>query len=152
MYVDRVAMELVLRPAKLDVLLMENMFGDILSDSAAGIAGSLGLLPSASLGGRTPIFEPVHGSAPELAGLDLANPVGAILSAAMLLEHGLGEVDAARAVERAIDRTYRAGLRTFDIARPGERPVGPAAFAAAVAARIEVGAERATALARGGSL
>ena len=89
-YVDAAAMKLALRPSSFDVLLMENLFGDILSDEAGAVCGSLGLLPSASLGKGPGVFEPVHGSAPSLAGRDMANPVGAIMSAAMLLEYGLG--------------------------------------------------------------
>ena len=89
-YVDAAAMKLALAPTAFDVMLTENMFGDILSDEAGAVCGSLGLLPSASLGEGPGLFEPVHGSAPDLAGRDLANPVGAILSAAMLLADGLG--------------------------------------------------------------
>jgi 3-isopropylmalate dehydrogenase len=116
MYVDACAMALVTTPTRFDVILTENLFGDILSDEAAVIAGSIGLLPSASLGDGPGLFEPVHGSAPDIAGRDLANPVGAIASAAMLLEHGLGAVDEARAVERAIERVLIAGHRTADLA------------------------------------
>lgn len=119
MLVDRAAMELVLRPAGFDVLLMENLFGDILSDQAAGVVGSLGLLGSASLGGQTGLYEPVHGSAPELAGRGVANPVGAILSAALLLRWSAGLEAEARAVEAAVDRALAAGARTSDIAPPG---------------------------------
>lgn len=136
MYVDRAAMELVLRPADLDVMLMENLFGDILSDEAAGVAGSLGLVPSASLGGQTPLFEPVHGSAPDLEGSGAANPTGSILSVAMLLEHGLGEVEAARSVERAVEDAFEFGLRTADIARLGEPVLETAEFGQAVAERL----------------
>jgi hypothetical protein len=89
MYVDACAMALVTAPSRFDVILTENLFGDILSDEAAVIAGSIGLLPSASLGDGPGLFEPVHGSAPDIAGRDLANPVGAIASAAMLLDHAL---------------------------------------------------------------
>ena len=89
-FVDTAAMKLALAPAKFDVLLIENMFGDILSDEAGAVCGSLGLLPSASLGDGAGLFEPVHGSAPDIAGKDIANPIGAIASAAMLLSDGLG--------------------------------------------------------------
>lgn len=119
MLVDRAAMELVLHPTRFDVILTSNLFGDILSDEMAGIAGTLGLLPSASLGGPTPLFEPVHGSAPDLAGHGTANPVGAILSGALLLEHGLDRPDAARAVDRAVDEALAAGIRTPDLAEAG---------------------------------
>jgi 3-isopropylmalate dehydrogenase len=87
MYVDSAAMSLVLKPAEFDVILTENMFGDILSDQAGGIVGSLGLLASASIGGPVGLYEPVHGSAPDIAGKSIANPLGAILSVAMMLRH-----------------------------------------------------------------
>ena len=119
MYVDACAMALVTTPTRFDVILTENLFGDILSDEAAVIAGSIGLLPSASLGDGPGLFEPVHGSAPDIAGRDLANPVGAIASAAMLLEHGLEAVDEARAIERAIEHVLGAGHRTADLAGSG---------------------------------
>lgn len=117
--VDRMAMELVLRPASFDVLLMENLFGDILSDQAAGAVGSLGLLGSASVGGRVDLYEPVHGSAPDIAGQGRANPVGAILSAAMLLRHTAGLEGEARAVEEAVDAALAAGARTADVSARG---------------------------------
>jgi len=123
LYVDYAAMRLVANPAAIDVLLTENLFGDILSDEAAVLSGSLGLLPSASIGDGPGLFEPVHGSAPDIAGKGIANPLGAIASAAMLLRYGLGESEAADAVERAIDAVLSAGLRTPDIARPGDATV-----------------------------
>jgi 3-isopropylmalate dehydrogenase len=116
LYVDACAMALVTRPATFDVILTENLFGDILSDEASVLAGSLGMLPSASLGGRVGLFEPVHGSAPDLAGKDLANPVGAILSAAMLLRHALGLEREARLLEEAVAATFTRGLGTRDLA------------------------------------
>ena len=116
MYVDACAMKLALAPASFDVILTENMFGDILSDEAGAIVGSLGLLPSASLGDGPGLFEPVHGSAPDLAGKDVANPIGAIASLAMLLGHGLGLNDEARAVEAAIEHALTSGIRTRDLA------------------------------------
>ena len=124
LYVDYAAMRLVSQPASIDVLLTENLFGDILSDEAAVLAGSLGLLPSASLGDGPGLFEPVHGSAPDIAGRGTANPIGAIASAAMLLRHGLCLGDAADTVERAISAVLEAGARTPDIARPDERTLG----------------------------
>ena len=136
MYVDACAMALVTSPARFDVVLTENLFGDILSDEAAVIAGSIGLLPSASLGDGPGLFEPVHGSAPSLAGRDLANPIGAIASAAMLLEHGLGAVDEARAVERAIDRVLNDGHRTADLADGGTH-IACSRMAALIAGAIE---------------
>jgi 3-isopropylmalate dehydrogenase len=120
LYVDYAAMRLVSNPASFDVLLTENLFGDILSDEAAVLTGSLGLLPSASLGDGPGLFEPVHGSAPDIAGRGVANPIGAIASAAMLLRHGLGLMEAADAVERAIDAVLEAGARTPDLAVAGE--------------------------------
>jgi 3-isopropylmalate dehydrogenase len=115
--VDNAAMQLVSRPADFDVIVTENLFGDILSDAAAMLTGSIGMLPSASLGaeGEPGLFEPVHGSAPDIAGRGIANPLAMILSAAMLLRHGLGLEAEAAAVESAVDRALAAGLRTADI-------------------------------------
>ena len=114
--VDNAAMRLVAAPRHFDVLLTENMFGDILSDEAAMLTGSIGMLPSASLGAAGPgVFEPVHGSAPDIAGQGSANPLAAILSAALLLRHGLQREDAAAKVESAVDRALDAGLRTRDL-------------------------------------
>ncbi|HET9369869.1 MAG TPA: 3-isopropylmalate dehydrogenase, partial [Vicinamibacterales bacterium] len=113
-YVDAAAMKIALAPSAFDVVLTENMFGDILSDEAGAICGSLGLLPSASLGHGTGLFEPVHGSAPDIAGRDVANPIGAIASAAMLLADGLRLPAEAAAVTAAIERALRFGLRTRD--------------------------------------
>jgi 3-isopropylmalate dehydrogenase len=140
--VDRMAMELVLRPANFDVLLMENLFGDILSDQAAGVVGSLGLLGSASLGGTVDIYEPVHGSAPDIAGRGVANPVGAILSAAMLLRHSAGLPGEARAVEAAVDRALADGARTGDVAPTGVRGWSTAEVTAAVVAHLDAELER----------
>jgi 3-isopropylmalate dehydrogenase len=114
-YVDSFAMALITRPRDFDVVLTENLFGDILSDEAAVLAGSLGLLPSASLGGSVGLFEPIHGSAPDIAGQDRANPVGTILSAAMLLRHGLGLEAEALAVEAAVEAALRGGYGTGDL-------------------------------------
>ncbi len=125
--VDSCAMLLLREPSRFDVLLMENLFGDILSDEAAMITGSLGMLPSASLGeGGLGLYEPVHGSAPDIAGQDVANPLAAILSAAMLLEHSLGETQAAQDVRRAVEAVLQAGHRTRDLLLPGRpgQPVG----------------------------
>src|SRR5918997_3756784 len=114
--VDNAAMQLVAAPRHFEVLLTENMFGDILSDEAAMITGSIGLLPSASLGDQRPgVFEPVHGSAPDIAGQGVANPLAMMLSAAMLLRHGLSLEDEAAALESAVDRALAAGLRTADL-------------------------------------
>jgi 3-isopropylmalate dehydrogenase len=114
--VDSAAMKLVAAPRHFDVILTENMFGDILSDEAAMLTGSLGMLPSASLGGDGPgLFEPVHGSAPDIAGTGKANPLAMILSAALMLRHGFAREDTAAAVESAVDRALAGGLRTADL-------------------------------------
>jgi 3-isopropylmalate dehydrogenase len=127
-YVDAAAMRLVSDPASFDVVLAENMFGDILSDEAAVLAGSLGLLPSASLGPSPGpgLFEPVHGSAPTLAGRDIANPIGAIATVGMLLRYGLKLSEAADVVDDCIGAALDAGARTRDLARPGEPSIGTA--------------------------
>ena len=124
LYVDYAAMRLVAEPAALDVVLTENMFGDILSDEAAVLVGSLGMLPSASLGAGPGLFEPIHGSAPGIAGQGIANPIGAIASVAMLLRYGLKLAEPADAVEDAIRAVLDAGGRTKDIAGPGETALG----------------------------
>jgi 3-isopropylmalate dehydrogenase len=125
--VDSMAMLLLKEPAAYDVIVTENLFGDILSDEAAMITGSLGMLPSASLGeGGVGLYEPVHGSAPDIAGRDVANPLAAILSAAMLLEHSLDAPEAAGAVRRAVEAVLGDGHRTGDLVAPGDRakPIG----------------------------
>jgi 3-isopropylmalate dehydrogenase len=147
MLVDRAAMELVLNPRRFDVLLTENMFGDILSDEAAALCGSLGVLGSASVGGRVGLYEPVHGSAPDIAGKGIANPIGALRSVALLLSHAWGMHEEARALEDATGRVLAGGTRTKDLARSGEAWVGTDAFArevvvalaTPVAARAAVG-------------
>ena len=114
--VDNAAMQLIAAPRHFDVLLTENMFGDILSDEAAMLSGSIGLLPSASLGEEGPgVFEPVHGSAPDIAGRGMANPLAMFLSGAMMLRHGLGMHEEASALESAVDRSLEGGLRTADL-------------------------------------
>jgi len=136
LYVDYAAMRLVADPASLDVVVTENLFGDILSDEAAILAGSLGLLPSASLGDGPGLFEPVHGSAPDIAGKGIANPVGAIASVAMLLRHGLELGEAADLVDRAIRSVLDGGARTKDLARPGEVALGTREFGDQVLQRL----------------
>ena len=157
--VDSCAMLLVRRPADFDVIVTENLFGDILSDEAAVLAGSLGMLPSASLGERRTahgtfgLYEPIHGSAPDIAGRDLANPIGTILSGAMLLRLSLGRGDAAAAIEAAVSSVLDDGLRTADLLPPagdeaGLRRVGTVAMTEAIVERIAGSipeAERATA-------
>jgi 3-isopropylmalate dehydrogenase len=119
MLVDTCAMKLTYAPSSFDVVLTENMFGDILSDEAGAVVGSLGLLPSASLGDGAGLFEPVHGSAPDIAGRGIANPIGTIASAAMLLRYALKLEKEATTVERAIEAALTAGLRTADLAAGG---------------------------------
>jgi 3-isopropylmalate dehydrogenase len=139
-YVDTAAMRLVSEPASLDVVLTENMFGDILSDEAAVLAGSLGLLPSASLGDGPGLFEPVHGSAPPLAGRNVANPLGAIATVALLLRHGLDQPDAADAVDEAVAAALESGARSQDIARAGEPVLGTAEMGSRVVDLVLAGA------------
>ncbi len=124
MYVDNCAMQLIRDPRQFDVIVTGNMFGDILSDEAAMITGSIGMLPSASLGDGTGLYEPVHGSAPDIAGKDAANPIAAILSAAMMLRYGLEREDAAATIETAVERVLDSGARTADIARRKEKVIG----------------------------
>jgi 3-isopropylmalate dehydrogenase len=120
MYVDNAAMQLVRAPKQFDVILTSNLFGDILSDEAAMLTGSIGMLPSASLGSSGPgLFEPIHGSAPDIAGQDLANPMAMVLSAAMLLRIGLKQNAAATDLEAAVERTLEAGFRTGDLMAEG---------------------------------
>ena len=127
--VDAAAMHLLSRPRDFDVIVTENMFGDILTDEASMLVGSLGMLPSASLGDSPRgLFEPIHGSAPDIAGLDIANPCGAIGSAAMLLRHSLGLSKEADSVEGAIHTAIADGARTSDIAADGETPVSTTAM------------------------
>jgi 3-isopropylmalate dehydrogenase len=137
MLVDNAAMQLVSNPSRFDVLLTENLFGDILSDEAAMLTGSLGMLPSASLGDGGPgLFEPVHGSAPDIAGTGAANPLATFLSVAMMLRHGLDRPDDATAVESAVDRVLDGGLRTADLAAAGEPSVGTLEITDAVLAEL----------------
>jgi len=119
MFVDNAAMQIIRQPAYFDVIVTENMFGDILTDEASVISGSLGMLSSASVGAEVALFEPIHGSYPQAAGKNIANPMATILSAAMLLEH-LGLDAEGRAVRRAVDRALAEGVVTEDLAAPGE--------------------------------
>lgn len=123
MYVDNAAMQLIKDPKQFDVLLTENLFGDILSDEASMICGSIGLLPSASIGGKVGIFEPIHGSAPDIAKQGIANPIATILSAAMMLKYAFGEHQAAKAIEEAVKKALKDGYRTKDIANYGAKEV-----------------------------
>ena len=144
-------MQLIRRPADFDVIVTENLFGDILSDEAAVLAGSLGMLPSASLGdqmtgetGTFGLYEPIHGSAPDIAGQDKANPIGTILSSAMMLRLSLERDDAASAIEAAVSRAIDDGWRTADLADPADQRdglvvVGTTAFATAVVEALGAG-------------
>lgn len=114
-YVDNCAMQLVQNPRQFDVILTNNIFGDILSDEASTIAGSIGLLPSASLGDGTGLYEPIHGSAPDIAGQGIANPLATILSVAMMLRYSLNQPAAAAAIEAAVDKVLDEGWRTPDL-------------------------------------
>jgi len=137
MYVDACAMALALDPRRFDVILTENLFGDILSDEAGAIVGSLGLLPSASIGIGPALYEPVHGSAPAIAAKDIANPIGAILSAGMMLRLSFGLAAEAGAIETAVTRVLSEGIRTADLLDgPGLPRVGCAAMAERIAAAI----------------
>jgi 3-isopropylmalate dehydrogenase len=142
MLVDACAMHLIRRPADFDVIVTENMFGDILTDEASMLAGSMGMLPSASLGGgggegtRMGLYEPIHGSAPDIAGKGVANPLATILSVALLLRYSLGLEQEARAVEAAVARTIDDGIVTGDIAGPGERSYGTVEVGQAVLERL----------------
>jgi 3-isopropylmalate dehydrogenase len=128
---------LVRKPQQFDVMLCENLFGDIISDEAAATVGSLGLLPSASLAdGSFGLYEPSGGSAPDIAGKGIANPIAQILSAALMLRYSFAENDAAAAIERAVDETLASGFRTADLARPGEKSVSTVEMGRAVQERL----------------
>ena len=137
MYVDNCAMQLVRNPKQFDVIVTGNMFGDILSDEASMLTGSIGMLPSASLDSRGKgLYEPIHGTAPDIAGKGLANPLATILSAAMMLRYSLAQPQAAERVEKAVSKVLQAGLRTADIHTPGTRKVGSAEMGDAVVAAL----------------
>ncbi len=137
MFVDNAAMQLIRDPAQFDVIVTSNMFGDILSDEASQISGSIGLLPSASMGvGTIGMYEPIHGSAPDIAGTGKANPLATILSAAMMLRYSLKLPEEAEAIERAVDAALSDGLRTADIARNGETPLSTKEMTKGVVERL----------------
>lgn len=137
MYVDNAAMQLVRAPRQFDVIVTGNMFGDILSDEASMLTGSIGMLPSASLNERGfGMYEPIHGSAPDIAGQDKANPLATIISAAMMLRYSLHQEAAAQRIEKAVAKVLASGLRTADIAAPGEATVGTVAMGDAVLAAL----------------
>ena len=137
MYVDNAAMQLVRNPKQFDVILTSNIFGDILSDEASQITGSIGMLPSASLAdGAFGLYEPIHGSAPDIAGMDMANPIATILSGAMMLRYSFGLTDEAKAIEDAVERVLDKNIRTGDIADADSVRVGTRAMGEAVLAEI----------------
>ena len=137
MYVDNCAMQLVRNPKQFDVIVTGNLFGDILSDEASMLTGSIGMLPSASLDERGKgLYEPIHGTAPDIAGKDLANPLATILSAAMMLRYSLRQPEAAARVEQAVTKVLKSGLRTADIHTPGTRKVGTQEMGDAVVAAL----------------
>ncbi len=136
MYVDNCAMQLVRNPGQFDVIVTENTFGDILSDQASMLAGSLGMLASASLGGEVALYEPSHGSAPDIAGQDLANPLATILSVALMLRHSFGLAPAAVAIEAAVAQVLDDGYRTADLMTPGMKRVGTREMGQLVRERI----------------
>ena len=142
LYVDNAAMQLIRNPRGFDVVLAENLFGDILSDEMAMISGSLGMLPSASLGAQTSegryfgLYEPSGGSAPDIAGKGIANPIAQILSAALMLRYSFGEEEAAQAIETAVTSVIEGGLRTADIHTEGTRRVGTEEMGRAIAAAV----------------
>ena len=135
-YVDNCAMQLVLNPGQFDVVLTNNIFGDILSDEASVIAGSIGMLPSASLGDSTGMYEPIHGSAPDIAGQGIANPLGTIYSVAMMLRYSLDQDAAAEAIEAAIDRVLEKGYRTPDLCGEGLTKVSTSQMGQLIAAEL----------------
>jgi 3-isopropylmalate dehydrogenase len=140
-YVDSAAMALVLKPSEFDVVLTENMFGDILSDQAGGVVGSLGLLASASIGGPVGLYEPVHGSAPDIAGQGIANPLGAILSVALMLRHSFELRREAECVEAGVMSALKGGFRTRDLCRAGERTVTTEQMGSQIADFVRVAAD-----------
>jgi 3-isopropylmalate dehydrogenase len=136
LYVDNAAMQLVRKPAQFDVIVTENMFGDILTDLASMLGGSIGMLASASMCGKKGLYEPAHGSAPDIAGQNIANPLATILSAAMMLRFTFGLSAAADKIEQAVARVLAQGYRTADLAKPGEKTVGTREMGDAVVAAL----------------
>jgi 3-isopropylmalate dehydrogenase len=133
-------MQFIREPKQFDVVATENLFGDVLSDEAAMLTGSIGMLPSASVGAEgVSLYEPIHGSAPDIAGRGLANPCATILSAAMMLDLSFAERDAARAVEKAVETALENGARTADIAGPGETKLGTDEMTDAILAALAAG-------------
>jgi 3-isopropylmalate dehydrogenase len=137
MYVDNCAMQLVRNPKQFDVILTTNMFGDILSDEASMLTGSIGMLPSASLGEKYAMYEPIHGSAPDIAGKELANPLATILSVGMLFKYSLEKEEPNIWIEEAVENVLGQGLRTADIMSNGMKQVGTKEMGDLVAAELE---------------
>jgi 3-isopropylmalate dehydrogenase len=138
MYVDNCAMQLIRNPKQFDVIVTTNMFGDILSDEAAMLTGSIGMLPSASLGDKNALYEPVHGSAPDIAGKNIANPIATILSVAMMLRYTFNRQDAAAMIETAVQQTLKEGFRTKDLAKPNEPAVSCSRMGDLVTERVKL--------------
>lgn len=133
MFVDNAAMQIIKKPSSFDVILTENMFGDILTDEASVITGSIGMLPSASIGEKTSLYEPIHGSYPKAKGLNTANPIGTILSANMMLEYSFGLVKEARAIENAVEKTIEQDFGTKDIS---DNPLSTSAMGDKIASLV----------------
>jgi 3-isopropylmalate dehydrogenase len=140
LYVDNCAMQLVRAPRQFDVIVTGNLFGDILSDEAAMLTGSIGMLPSASIGGTVGVFEPVHGSAPDIAGQNIANPIATINSVAMMLQYALRQPQAAGAIEAAVESVLHQGYRTADIMEPGCTRVGTTQMGEAICTALRTAA------------
>lgn len=137
LYVDNASMQIIRQPSSFDVMLTPNMFGDILSDETAVLSGSLGLLPSASLGGQSALYEPIHGSAPDIAGKGLANPIGMILSAGLMLEHSFSCPELAQKIHAAVSRVLDQGLRTADIWSEGTEKVSTSQMGQAIEKELQ---------------
>ena len=139
MYVDNAAMQLVRAPKQFDVILTGNIFGDILSDEASMLTGSIGMLPSASLdANKKGLYEPCHGSAPDIAGRNIANPLATILSLAMMMRYTFEREDIAQRIETAVRKTLQSGLRTADIAEPRMNAISTDAMGDAVVAALSI--------------
>ncbi|KAG7399404.1 3-isopropylmalate dehydrogenase [Phytophthora boehmeriae] len=137
MYIDNAVMQLIRNPSQFDVIVTGNMFGDILSDAASVLPGSLGLMPSASLGDKVHLFEPIGGSAPDIAGKDLANPIAQILSAALLLRYSFQMEAEAQLIEKAVEQVLLDGVRTGDLTKDQSAVVGTAAMGTAIIAKMK---------------
>lgn len=137
LYVDNCAMQLIRDPKQFDVIVTGNIFGDILSDEAAMLTGSIGMLPSASIGGKVGVYEPVHGSAPDIEGKDMANPIASITSAAMMLRYTLDQGEAAKDIEDAVESVLKKGYRTRDIYKEGNKLVGTKEMGSLISEEIE---------------